>query len=110
MVVSHKQLITARIIKKFLPKLEGIFFDEKYYFFPVRSTRRGAAIQIDEYAPTKVPNIRARVNPLILSGPKKNIATRTMIIVNVVKSERRIVSQIEVSMSVENVPLLDFGC
>ncbi len=86
------------------------FFFIRYYFFPVRSTRSGEAIQIDEYAPTRVPNMSARVKPLILSGPKKNIATRTITIVNVVKSERRIVSQIEASIRSENDPLLDFGC
>jgi hypothetical protein len=52
----------------------------------------------------------ARVNPLILSGPKKNIATSTITIVKVVKSERRIVSQIDPSIREENDAFDVFGC
>lgn len=68
------------------------------YFFPVISNRSGEAIQIDEYVPTIVPNISARENHLRLSGPKKNIATSTINIVNEVKSDRRSVSLIERSI------------
>ena len=83
-------------------------YDSKYYLRPVRSIRSGDAIQIDEYPPTIVPNMRARVNPFMLSGPQKNIDTRTIIIVKIVKSERRIVSQIDLSISSERDPLLVF--
>jgi hypothetical protein len=60
--------------------------------------RRGLAIQIDEYVPTTLPNISARVNPFKLLGPQINNATRTIITVREVKRERRIVSWIDLSM------------
>jgi hypothetical protein len=65
----------------------------------VISTRSGEAIQIEEYVPTTVPKRSARVKPERLSGPKKNIARRTIKTVDDVRSDRRIVSWIAVSMT-----------
>ena len=56
------------------------------------SIRRGEARHTDEYVPTIPPYIRASVNPRRLAGPKRNMATSTIITVREVKSERRIVS------------------
>lgn len=62
------------------------------------STKRGEARNIDEYVPTIVPKRRASVNPLRLSGPKKNIARRTINTVDEVRIERVIVSCIDLSI------------
>jgi hypothetical protein len=81
--------------------------DLSYTFFCfVRSKSIGDAIQTEEYVPTIVPNIRARVNHLSDSGPKKNIATSTIKTVNDVKRDRRIVSWIERSIRGERPSFL----
>ena len=72
--------------------MEGLKLKCIIYFFPVISIRSGEAIQTEEYVPTKPPNIRARVNHLRLAGPRRNIATSTIMIVREVNIERRIVS------------------
>lgn len=56
-------------------------------------------MNIDEYAPTTVPNMSASENPARLPGPKRNTATSTMRIVSEVKIDLRIVSWIDLSMS-----------
>ena len=74
-----------------------MFLTENYFFFVI-SIRSGEAIQIDEYVPTTVPKRRARENPLRLSGPKKKSARSTINTVEEVRSERRRVSWIAVSI------------
>jgi hypothetical protein len=60
--------------------------------------RRGEAIQTEEYVPTIVPKRSARVNHFRLSGPKRNIARTTINTVRDVKSDRRIVSWMDLSI------------
>jgi hypothetical protein len=75
----------------------------------VRSTRSGEATQTDEYVPMIVPYIRAKTNPLRLSGPQKKSAMSTIITVDETKSDRRIVSHIEVSIIDENELFFEFA-
>ena len=69
------------------------------YFFFVISIRRGEAIQTDEYVPMTVPKRRAREKPFRLSGPKKKSARSTINTVEEVRSERLIVSLIDLSIT-----------
>lgn len=68
--------------------------------------RRGEAIQIEEYVPTTVPNRRARVNPLRLSGPKKKSERSTMNTVEEVRRDRPRVSWIDLSITCESQSFL----
>ena len=68
----------------------------------VISTRSGEARKTEEYVPTIVPNRSARVKPLRLSGPKKNIERRTIKTVDDVRIERVIVSWIDLSIIPES--------
>ena len=77
-----------------------------FYFFPVRSMRSGEARQTEEYVPTIPPNMSASVNPRRLSGPKINIAIRTIMTVSEVKIERFIVSYIDWSITFESTIFL----
>jgi hypothetical protein len=77
------------------------------YFLPVRSTSSGEARHTDEYVPTRVPNMRARAKPLRLSGHHTKSAISTIITVDDTKSERRIVSHMDMSMIAENEDFLD---
>gem|GEM_PF-6743156 len=70
-----------------------------YYFLPLISYRRGAAIAIEEYVPNIVPKIIASMNHLIATGQKKNIARRVINTVNDVRSERVRVSLTELLIS-----------
>lgn len=56
----------------------------------------------EEYVPINVPNISAKANHRILSGPKKNTDTRTNTTVTEVNRDRRIVPHIDLSMIFEN--------
>lgn len=84
--------------KKIKRSVVTFLYRERYYFFLVISIRSGEAIQIDEYVPTTVPKRRARVNHFKLSGPKKKSANRTINTVEEVRSDRPMVSWIDLSI------------
>ena len=62
----------------------GVNYALRSLIFLVKSTRSGVATNIDEYVPTNIPIIKAKINPLIAAPPKiKMINSTTKVVIEV---------------------------